>query len=181
MQSVLVGIPKIHLSVRSLSSFWERPTFSSVLSIRPLSFCSLDNGTCLLKYYRHTHTDSRRDCDRLWLWGVYEYKGSSFVSILYHFRAFSNPERPCYSLSIWCKSDKKRDVTSLLWLDRHFLFLTGKDEGTWCKHIFYWLITNTIQNITMTIAINFITVINQWDPKTSNNNLCKFVSQDESS
>jgi hypothetical protein len=30
MQSVLVGIPKIHLSVRSLSSFWERPTFSSV-------------------------------------------------------------------------------------------------------------------------------------------------------
>jgi hypothetical protein len=32
---VLEGIPKIHLSVRSLSSFWERPTFSSVLSIRP--------------------------------------------------------------------------------------------------------------------------------------------------
>jgi hypothetical protein len=35
MQSVLVGIPKIHLSVRSLSSFWERPTCSSVLSIQP--------------------------------------------------------------------------------------------------------------------------------------------------
>ena len=29
----------------------------------------------------------------------------------------------------------------------------------------------------MTITINFITVINQWDPKTSYKNLCKFVSQ----
>ena len=28
----------------------------------------------------------------------------------------------------------------------------------------------------MTITINFITVINQWDPKTSYKNLCKFVS-----
>ena len=35
MQSVLVVTAKIHLSVRSLSSFWERPTFSSVLLIRP--------------------------------------------------------------------------------------------------------------------------------------------------
>jgi hypothetical protein len=39
-------------------------------------------------------------------------------------------ERPCYFLSVWCKSDKKRDVTSFLWLDIHFLFLTGKDEGS---------------------------------------------------
>jgi hypothetical protein len=36
---------------------------------------------------------------------------SSFVNIIYHCRAFSSDERPCYSLSVWCKSDKKRDAT----------------------------------------------------------------------
>ena len=62
-QSVLVGIPKIHLSVRSLSSFWERPTFSSVLSIRLIclefSFCYLVNGTLPLKMLSaHSHRQS---------------------------------------------------------------------------------------------------------------------------
>jgi hypothetical protein len=56
--------------------------------------CSLVNGTLPLNNYRHTHTDSRRDSDRLWLWGVYEYTVSSFVSILYHCRAFASSERP---------------------------------------------------------------------------------------
>jgi hypothetical protein len=90
----------------------------------------ISQTTTVLKYYRHIHTDSRRDCERLWLWGVYEYTVSSFVSILYHCRAFASSERPCYSLSVWCQSDKKRDVTSFLWLDIRFLFLTGKDEGS---------------------------------------------------
>jgi hypothetical protein len=73
-----------------------------------------------------THTDSRRDCDRLWLWGVYEYTVSSFVSILYHCRAFASSERPCYSLSVWFKSDKTRDVTSFLWLDIRFRTISRK-------------------------------------------------------
>jgi hypothetical protein len=46
----------------------------------------------------------------LLLWCVYEYTVSSFVNIIYHCRAFSSAERPCYSLRVSCKSDKKRDV-----------------------------------------------------------------------
>jgi hypothetical protein len=49
---------------------------------------------------------------------------SSFVNIIYHCRAFSSAERPYYSLRVSCKSDKKRDVTSFLWLDIRFLFFT---------------------------------------------------------
>jgi hypothetical protein len=51
-----------------------------------------------------------RDASQImvFLWCVYEYTVSSFVNIIYHCRAFSSAERPCYSLSVWCKSDKKR-------------------------------------------------------------------------
>jgi hypothetical protein len=102
-----------------IAFFFMKETDFSVSALNPalflvsFSLCGLVNGTFPLKCYRHTHTDSRRDCDRLWLWGVYEYTVSSFISILYHWRTFSSAKRPCYSLSIWCKSDKKRDVTRM--------------------------------------------------------------------
>ena len=53
-QSVLVGIPKIHLSVRSLSSFFRETDFfvralNPALFLLSFSFCSLANGTFPLK------------------------------------------------------------------------------------------------------------------------------------
>jgi hypothetical protein len=47
----------------------------------------------LLKCYRHTHTDSRRDCDRLWWWGVYEYTVLLFVNTLTRWRVSLSAER----------------------------------------------------------------------------------------
>jgi hypothetical protein len=72
MQSVLVGIPK-NPPFCKIAFFFLRETDFFVSALNPalfllsFSFCSLVNGTLPLKNYRHTHTDSRRDCDRLWL------------------------------------------------------------------------------------------------------------------
>jgi hypothetical protein len=65
MQSVLVGIPKIHLSVRSHSSFWETDFLVSALNpalfLLSFSFWSLVNGTLPLKILlAHSHRQSTR-------------------------------------------------------------------------------------------------------------------------
>ena len=130
-QSVLVGIPIIPLSVRSLS-FFERETDFFVSALNPalfllsFSFCSLVNGTFPLKMLS-AHSHSRRDCDRIWWWGVYEYTVLLFVCILYHWRDFSSAEGPCYCFRIWCKSDEKRGVTSIF-MNRHTLSVPHRER-----------------------------------------------------
>ena len=66
MQSVLVGIPTTHLSVRSLSSFWKRPdlfvsALNPALFLLSFSFWSLVNGMLPLKLLSaHSHRQSTR-------------------------------------------------------------------------------------------------------------------------
>lgn len=132
MQLVLVGIPKIHLSVRSLSSFWERPTFSSVLSIRLyfswvfLSAVML-TGRCLLKYHRHIHTDSRRDYDRLWLWGVYGIHGFVFckytISLPCFFKRWDTMLFPLRLMQEW-----QGTGCNILFMTRHTLSVPHRER-----------------------------------------------------
>jgi hypothetical protein len=163
MQAVLVGIPKIHLSVsikrmlhpvscHSCIRRWGNNMVSQRLKKHGSDIVYLQKTKSCIRKHLITKADrSLVDClcecaDNILRGNVPLIKlqkeklkrikvglralTKSFVSILYHCRAFSSAERPCYYLSVWCKSDKKRDVTFFLWLDIRFLFLTGKNEGS---------------------------------------------------